>query len=39
MLADSCYLKIPENADENFVREVAEQFKATTPPVRPFNQR
>ncbi|HNC87189.1 MAG TPA: wax ester/triacylglycerol synthase family O-acyltransferase, partial [Agitococcus sp.] len=31
--------KIPENADENFVREVAEQFKATTPPVRPFNQR
>ena len=31
--------KIPEDADENFVREVAEQFKATTPPVRPFNQR
>lgn len=30
--------KIPEDADENFVREVAEQFKATTPPVRPFNQ-
>ncbi|HNC86347.1 MAG TPA: wax ester/triacylglycerol synthase family O-acyltransferase [Agitococcus sp.] len=31
--------KIPEGADESFVREVAEQFKATTPPVRPFNQR
>jgi diacylglycerol O-acyltransferase len=31
--------KIPENADANFVQEVAARFKAVTPPVRPFNQR
>ena len=31
--------KIPENADANFVQEVAARFKAITPPVRPFNQR
>lgn len=31
--------KIPENADPRFVQEVAAQFKAVTPPVRPFNQR
>ena len=31
--------KIPEDADKNFVQEVAARFKAVTPPVRPFNQR
>ena len=31
--------KIPPNADVNFVHEIATQFKAITPPVRPFNQR
>jgi|JI10StandDraft_1071094.scaffolds.fasta_scaffold256827_2 diacylglycerol O-acyltransferase len=31
--------KIPPNADANFVQDIAAQFKAVTPPVRPFNQR
>ncbi|MBH1970965.1 wax ester/triacylglycerol synthase family O-acyltransferase [Moraxellaceae bacterium AER2_44_116] len=31
--------KVPEDADKNFVQEVAARFKAVTPPVRPFNQR
>jgi len=31
--------KIPANADANFIQEVAAQFKAVSPPVRPFNQR
>ncbi|MCB1673133.1 MAG: wax ester/triacylglycerol synthase family O-acyltransferase [Pseudomonadales bacterium] len=31
--------KIPADAPANFIQEVAAQFKAVTPPVRPFNQR
>ena len=31
--------KIPADADANFIQEVAAQFKAVSPPVRPFNQR